>query len=82
MRSMLPQHVPVVAVTATATRPTYDCIVSKLSMENICIIGTSPDRSNIHFSVIGTKHLAEFINPISRDLKEQTVGYPKTLIFC
>ena len=84
LRSALPSSVriPVLAVTATSTKSTYNRIVKSLLMEKVCIVGLSPNRDNIFYGVIPTVSLSEFFNPIAEQLKEKGKSYPKTLIFC
>ena len=75
-------NIPVLAVTATSTKSTLDCIVQRLGMENVRIVGMSPNRDNIHLSVVQNVTLFEFMQPIVGALKDKGVNYPKTLIFC
>ena len=74
--------VPVLAVTATVTKPTFDCVVRRLSMENVCVIGLTPNHDNIHLSVTSNISLNKFIQPIAISLKHQGKNYLKTIIFC
>ena len=39
------------ALTATATRETHDCIMKRLTMQTPKVIGLSPERDNIKFCV-------------------------------
>ena len=82
IRSSLASDVPVLAVTATATRSTFDCIVNKLAMENVFISGLSPNRDNVFLSVIANVSLPKFASSIAEALKLQGISYPKSLIFC
>ena len=75
-------NVPVLTVTATCTKSTQECIVKTLNMENLSIIGLSPNRNNIYLSVIYTTTLKNLIDPIANDLQLKNVKFPKTLIFC
>lgn len=51
-------------------------------MENIALIGLSPNRDNIFLSVIPSMTLENFIGSIAKGIKEQQLDYPKTIIFC
>lgn len=51
-------------------------------MENVKVIGLSPNRSNIHLSVLKNVTLVNLIKPITDKLKKEDIGYPKTLLFC
>ena len=54
-------NIPVCAVTASPTKSTLDCIVQRLGMENVRIVGMSPNRDNIHLSVVQNVILLEFM---------------------
>ena len=82
LRSTLPSVVPILALTATSTKSTYNCIVKKLAMENVAVIGMNPTRDNIHLSVIPNIILSEFITPIAKSLKDQGLSFPKSIIYC
>ena len=79
IRSSLASDVPVLAVTATATCSTFDCIVNKLAMENVFISGLSPNRDNVFLSVIANVSLPKFASSIAEALKLQGISYPKSL---
>ena len=81
LRSALPSSVPVLAVTATSTKSTYNRIVKSLLMEKVCIVGLSPNRDSIFYGVIPTVSLSEFFNPIAEQLKEKGKVIPKLLYF-
>jgi bloom syndrome protein len=80
LRSSLP-HLPLLAATATATKTTFDSIVSRMLMENPVVIGLSPCRYNIFLSV-STKSLTEFIDGVVGVIKTQMINTPKMVIFC
>ena len=44
IRSLIPKSVKIMALTATATQDTLDCVVEHLSLENHVIIGLPPNR--------------------------------------
>ena len=54
LRSFLPAGTPVLALTATASRSTEKVIVDSLHL-HYTIIRRSPDRSNIHYSIVRAK---------------------------
>ena len=51
-------------------------------MDNVVLIGLSPNRSNIFLSVVPSMTLEEFVASIASKIKSQNITYPKTLIFC
>ena len=48
---MLLNSVKVIALTATATISTLKAVQARLAMDTPVVIGLSPHRSNIHYSV-------------------------------
>ena len=51
VRSLLPTNINVMALTATATKATLDCVIARLGMQNPVVIGLAPDRPNIKLTV-------------------------------
>jgi len=51
LRGIIPSSVNVLALTATATKETYDVIVKRLSLENPTVVALPPFRNNISYSV-------------------------------
>lgn len=82
MRSLVPSNVQVLALTATATHETLDCVVERLSMKSPAVIGLSPERDNITFYVKRAPTLNEFCLTIAGELKSKRVNTPKTVVFC
>lgn len=81
LRSALP-NVPVLVATATATRTTYDCVVQRLLMQNVHLVGLSPNRNNIFLSVVPSESMDCFVKGISEEIKTQHTNFPKSVIFC
>lgn len=52
LRSLLPSEVRVMALTATATKSTLRHVQARLSMQMLIVVGLSPLRDNILFSLI------------------------------
>jgi bloom syndrome protein len=70
------------SVTATATKDTFDVICSRLSMKDPFLVGISPNRSNIFYTVKEMPKLDEFCEDVANHLKVKLLEYPKTVIFC
>ena len=51
IRSLLPSHTPVMALTVTAVKKTRDVILRTLGITKPIIITTSPNRTNISYAV-------------------------------
>lgn len=82
LRSLLPSHVNVMALTATCTLDTYHCVCARLSLKNSVLIGSAPDRYNIKYSVKPLPPVEAFCIEMSCLIKQLGLAYPKTIIFC
>lgn len=82
LRSLLPDKVNVLALTATATKNTLECVTSRLAMNWPAIIGLPPDRHNIKLSVQPCPSIPTMCRQLSDELKEKRILTPKTVIFC
>lgn len=70
------------ALTATASKYTFDVVIKRLSMVDPVVIGISPDRSNIFLSVRPYLNLAQLADKVSTELKALQKMTPKTVIYC
>ena len=83
LRSIIPDHVCILALTATATHPTLQAVKDRLCLRNPIVVGLSPNRPNIFFlSVIPAMKLDELSAVIAGDLIKMKMNYPKTIVFC
>ncbi|XP_019852358.1 PREDICTED: ATP-dependent DNA helicase Q-like SIM [Amphimedon queenslandica] len=80
-RSLIPSHVNILALTATATKHTFRIVCQSLSLREPVLIGCLPDRSNIYYEVQPLPEIEEFCEEIAKELKEMGMEYPKTIIF-
>ena len=76
VRSIIPSHVNIMALTATATRSAYDIIERQLSLKDPLVVSVSPDRPNIKLSIEPSQHLEEFATEISSALKASEERVP------
>ena len=51
LRSLIPDEVSVMALTATATSDTLKVVTDRLSLKNPVVIGSTPDQVNLKFFV-------------------------------
>jgi len=82
LRSIIPDHVHLLALTATATKDTYQVVCSRLSLVDPVVIGLSPDRPNLMLNVVGKPSINEYCKQLSQDFKLKRMEFPKTIIFC
>jgi len=79
--SLIPSHVKVMALTATATRDTLDSVVQRLSLKVPAVIAIYPNRSNISYELLDKTTIDEFTTGICKELKSKGIEFPKTVIF-
>ena len=82
LRSIIPSHVNIMALTATATCETFDAVMKRLSLSEPMIVAISPNRSNIKLFVRPSEPLREFALQLADDLKKSRQNYAKTIVFC
>jgi len=61
IRSLILSSVKVLALTATATKDTLDCVSHSLSLENPAIIGLPPNQLNIKYTIEYRTGIVEFL---------------------
>ena len=82
LRSLVPTHVNVLALTATATQETLQVVTERLSMKDIALVALPPSRVNIMFKIQPLQNLDEFSTTLSTGLRRLSIDYPKTIVFC
>lgn len=82
LRSLIPQHVHVLALTATATQETLRVVSHRLSLKDVVVVALPPSRPNIMYKVQPLQKLEEFSNCLSTDIKRLGIAFPKTVVFC
>ena len=85
LRSLVPDKIPFMAVTATATRQTKDIITSVLRFANFEEVSESPNKANICYSVQTMDKrtpLLQYFQWILNELKEKKGGTERTIIYC
>ena len=80
LRSLIQSNVKLLALTATATIETYQCVVKRLSMDNPVLVSISPERSNI-INLVRPKTSLEYLShQLYEEFCENEV-FPKTILF-
>ena len=82
LRSLIPESTNVLALTATATKLTFEIVADRLGLMNPAVVATSCNRSNIKLLVKAKQTLEEFSFDLSQKLKSDKRKYPKTIVFC
>ena len=81
LRSILPPHVNILAMTAIATSSLRRCVIKTLGMRNTVIITESIDKTSIVYSVLPFESVETSFSSITRLRKERT-RLPRTIIYC
>lgn len=84
LRSLAP-NVPMVALTATATKLTRDTILSLLNMENVVEIKESPNKLNVAYVVQymdKDTELEFYFSWLTDELKHSQEKTDRTIIYC
>lgn len=81
IRSLLPRHVHIMALTATATKSFQAAVIATLGMEKPVVIAISPCKANITFN-IGTYTTVATFKPLLNRLRTNRERTPKTIVYC
>ena len=73
--------VPLLALTATATKISRNVFQRQLNMINVKSIVRSPDRGNIYLTVEKVKD-SSCLNPLMEQLRSEKMDTPRTIIYC
>ena len=82
VRSILPQNVHVMALTATATKMLRRDACDVLDMESPVLVSISPDKDNIEYIVAAHVTMDKTFGPIADQLYEHHADVGRTIIFC
>ena len=82
IRSILPPSVPVMALTATATRHTRNDVIKKLCMKRCELVCKSPHKANISLLVKLKPDLHNVLMPLVCELRESRASSNRTIIYC
>ena len=82
LRSLIPDGTHVMALTATATKDTFEVVSERLGLINPIVTAVSCNRSNIKLIVRPKQQLEEFSTNLAKRIETERLEYPKTIIFC
>ena len=83
LRSFLPTGTPMIALTATASFATKKTIVQSLHFREHVTIAQSPDRPNIHYSVVSvSREVNVTFKRLLLELKKERSRMLKVIVFC
>ena len=81
IRSLVPSHVNLMALTATATPDTLHSVVQRLSLKAPVVIAMSPYRNNISYKLVDKATIDELTSELCEELKSKGTTFPKTVVF-
>ncbi len=82
MRSILPNGVHVMALTATATKSLQSEVAEILGMMNTISLAVSPCEANIMYAVGEYSNISETFKPLLLRLRKDRTKMPRTIIYC
>ena len=82
VRSILPQGVQCVALTATATKSLRSRVSSIIGMNDPTVIAVSPCKKNIMYSMSTFISIRETFGPILEAIRRLRVFMPRIIIYC
>ena len=82
IRSILPESVKIMALTATATKEARNTIIRILGLRNPKVIAICPCKDNIMLAISSFLTIEESFSPILVRLKNEHTRMPRMLIYC
>ena len=82
IRSLIPQHVNLLALTATATVSTRSKIIRILGMKDPAVTATSPDKANLSFCVKERGTIEDTFGTVIDKLRVERSAMQRVMIFC
>ena len=82
VRSVIPDNINVMALTATATTSSRAEIIQTLDMQNPVIVSVPPIKENIYFCVLEKSNINTSLGPLCDRLANRRTSTGRTIIFC
>lgn len=82
IRSLLPNGIPVLALTATITRVNRIEVTKLLGLQNNLIISKPPNKDNIKYRKALFISVEENFSEMTRQLEVERSCFPRTIIYC
>ncbi len=82
VRSILPEGVHVMALTATASKTLRYSVSKTIGLQNPYVIVRCPCKANIVYSVGTFSDVSDTFQPMVQRLKEQRTKMPRVIIYC
>lgn len=82
IRALVPQHVPFMSCTATATKSVRDEVISLLDMKGCEVIRTCPDRPNIFDAVKPRTEIELDLSSLINSLRIDENNAARVIVYC
>lgn len=82
IRALVPSETPLIALTASVTKPMRLNISRRLEMSESKFIFVSPDRPNIFYQVFPRTDIAADLYGVVAELNTYTIATPRLIIYC
>ena len=81
VRSILPEGLNIMALTATATKTLWYSVSRTIGMHNPFIIAISPCKKNLMYSVKAFESIQDTFKPVVERLKAERTAMPRMIIY-
>ncbi|KAI8511020.1 hypothetical protein Bbelb_119360 [Branchiostoma belcheri] len=83
LRSLVKEGIPILALTASADRPSRDRVISLLNMQGAQRIVVSPNKTNIKLGIVRLPDdKLQCLDWLAKMLREEGLAAPYVLIYC
>ncbi|KAL5489364.1 hypothetical protein EMCRGX_G018451 [Ephydatia muelleri] len=83
VRSLIPSHVKIMTMTATATKDTTKKVISILGMDNPIIVAATPDKANVFYCVREHRgSIEEVFGPVLKRLQTERTQMGRLIVYC
>ena len=81
-RSLVPDNVRMMALTAIATRSTREEVCRRLGMVKPVLVTESPNRTNIKYTIKSAENIEETFSQLVEEIRRLRTAMDKIIIFC
>lgn len=82
IRSLIPEKVNIMALTATATTKLRREVTDIIGLNNEVVVSISPEKPNIAYMVKDFVSIKESFSPLVTAVADRVLDVPKTIIYC
>ena len=81
LRSLLPIGVPVMALTAMATKPLRHSVMLTVGIQSPKVIAINPCKANVKYAVSSFQRIVGAFRPVVERLRAEWKQFPRMLIY-